>query len=193
MFPVTVTRLFVNAPNLRYSKVLINTLRRFQSGEFNLLHQPWISRGAPIRISYMSTTKESDTKGINASEEENSQNLEVAEESLVKELEESISKLKSEIKEMQEKVLRSYAEEENVRRIAKRDVENAKAYANSSFAKSLLDVADNLERALAAVPEDKRTSEDPTIKGLLDGVDMTYRGLLKVFNQHGIQKVTISS
>lgn len=59
---------------------------------------------------------------------------------------ELIEKLQAEIKDLKNQVLRSYAEEENVRRIAKRDVENAKAYANTSFAKSMLDVADNLER-----------------------------------------------
>ena len=59
---------------------------------------------------------------------------------------------------MKEQVLRSYAEEENVRRIARRDVENAKTYANTSFAKSMLEVADDLERALAIVSSEKKAT-----------------------------------
>ena len=99
-----------------------------------------------------------------------------------------LKKKDEEIKELKEKILRSLAEEENVRRIAKRDVDNAKQYALSSFAKSMLDVADNLERALASVSEDKRKSNDD-VRLLFEGVDMTQRGLLKVFHQYGIEKV----
>ena len=65
---------------------------------------------------------------------------------------EKISQLEKEVKDLKDRVVRSLAEEENVRRIAKRDVDNARAYAVTGFAKSLLDVADDFERALAAVP-----------------------------------------
>lgn len=108
--------------------------------------------------------------------------------SIIFELNDKIKKLEAEVKEMQERILRSYAEEENVRRIAKRDVENAKAYANTSFAKALLDVADNLERGLGAVSGARKENNDPTLQVLLDGVDMTSKGLTKVFNQFGIVK-----
>jgi molecular chaperone GrpE len=100
-----------------------------------------------------------------------------------------IKELEEEIKAMKDKLLRSYAEEENVRRIARRDVENARDYANTKFAKSLLDVADNLERALDAIHPDQRSSADGTLKTLLEGVQMTYNGLQKVFQQHGIERV----
>jgi molecular chaperone GrpE len=99
-----------------------------------------------------------------------------------------ITKLMKENKELKDKLIRSYAEEENVRRIAKRDVDNAKQYANSSFAKSLLDVADNLERAMSSVPPDSHASTDPIIKNLLIGVKMTNTDLLKVFDKFGVQK-----
>jgi len=65
---------------------------------------------------------------------------------------EKISQLEKEVRDLKDRVVRSLAEEENVRRIAKRDVDNARAYAVTAFAKSLLDVADDFERALAAVP-----------------------------------------
>lgn len=101
-----------------------------------------------------------------------------------------IKELEDEIKAMKDKLLRSYAEEENVRRIARRDVENARDYANTKFAKSLLDVADNLERALDAVHPDQRANADGSLKTLLEGVQMTYNGLQKVFQQHGIERVS---
>lgn len=100
--------------------------------------------------------------------------------------EQEIAKLQKDLKDMKEKLLRSYAEEENVRRIAKRDVDNAKAYANSSFAKSMLDVADDLERALAVVPSDKKPIQDPLLKALVDGIEMTDKNLMKIFKQFGI-------
>lgn len=97
--------------------------------------------------------------------------------------------LQQEIKELKEKVLRSLAEEENVRRIAKRDVENARNYANASFAKAMLEVADNLDRALTVVPADERLSTDnPTLSGLVKGIEMTDKNLHKILNQFGIHQ-----
>lgn len=89
---------------------------------------------------------------------------------------------------MREKVLRAYADEENVRRIAKRDVENARVYANTKFAKSLLDVADNLERALSAANSEVG-NEKKALQVLVEGVDMTNVQLKKVFESHGVVKV----
>jgi molecular chaperone GrpE len=102
--------------------------------------------------------------------------------------EDVVAKLMKENQELKDKLLRSYAEEENVRRIAKRDVENSRQYANVSFAKALLDVADNLERAMNAVPPESHASTDPLIKNLLMGVKMTNTDLMKAFEKFGVQK-----
>lgn len=96
--------------------------------------------------------------------------------------------LQDEVKSLKDKLLRSYAEEENVRRIAQRDVNAAKEYANTKFAKSLLDVADNLERAIDAIDHEQRVSADPHFLNLLQGVEMTQKGLMKVFESHGISR-----
>ena len=97
--------------------------------------------------------------------------------------------LHAEIKDLKERVLRSLAEVQNVRRIAERDVENANAYANTSFAKAMLEVADDLERAIGLVPADKRnSSEDPTLKVVLQGIEMTDKKLHKKLNKFGIVK-----
>lgn len=94
--------------------------------------------------------------------------------------------LQEEVRALKDKLLRSYAEEENVRRIAQRDVNAAKEYANTKFAKSLLDVADNLERAIDVIDHEQRANADPHFLNLLEGVEMTQRGLVKVFESHGI-------
>lgn len=102
--------------------------------------------------------------------------------------EDPVIALKAEIKDLKDKLLRCYAEEENVRRIAKRDVEQAREYANTKFASALLEVADNLEMALASVPETKRAAADGDLKSLYQGVEMTDKLLIKVFHQFGIEK-----
>lgn len=96
--------------------------------------------------------------------------------------------LQAEVKELKERVLRSLAEEENVRRIAKRDVDNAHAYANVSFAKAMLEVADDLERALSNIPAEKKNSDDNTLKSLIQGIEMTDKNLGKIFSKFGIIK-----
>ena len=94
--------------------------------------------------------------------------------------------LNAEIKDLKDRVLRSLAEEENVRRIAKRDVENAHSYANVSFAKAMLEVADDLERAISVVPAEKRNSDDKTLNTLVQGIEMTDKNLHKIFAKFGI-------
>lgn len=99
---------------------------------------------------------------------------------------ELIATLEKEIHDLKEKVLRSLAEEENVRRIAKRDVENARSYANASFAKAMLEVADDLERAMTVVSEEQRQNGDATLKSLIEGIEMTDKNLQKTFKKFGV-------
>lgn len=105
---------------------------------------------------------------------------------LIKQLEEK----EAQLADLNDRTLRVLAEMENVRMIARRDVENAKKYAVMPFAQALLSVADNLGLALKSVPEDALTSDDaqPHLKGLYTGVGATESELLKVFAQHGINR-----
>jgi len=80
-----------------------------------------------------------------------------------------------------EKMMRALAEAENARTIARRDVTNAREYAVQSFAKSLLDVSDNLGYAVKAARE-----ESASLEKLLEGVEMTRSQLLKAFGNQGI-------
>ncbi|XP_030445743.1 grpE protein homolog 2, mitochondrial-like [Syzygium oleosum] len=115
---------------------------------------------------------------------------------LVSEKEELLKMKHKQIDEMQDKVLRTYAEMENVMDRTRREAENAKKYAIQSFAKSLLDVADNLGRASSVVMESfakidaskDTTGAVPLLKTLLEGVEMTQKQLLEVFKKSGIEK-----
>jgi len=106
------------------------------------------------------------------------------------ELQAKIADLEEQLSAKHDQVLRALAEADNARRRASLDVENAHKFAVGKFAKSLLDVADNLSRAADAVPEDVRSSdEQPTLKALYEGVVMTETVLLKTFEQHGLVKI----
>ncbi len=127
---------------------------------------------------------EKETEAADASENEESEQGEG--EAEVSETE----KLEAQLKDMKDQLLRSLAEQENIRRIAKRDVENARSFAVTSFAKSLLETSDNLSRAMDAVPEELRkdTENHPVLATLYEGIHMTDNGLTKAFNKNGLKK-----
>mmetsp|Transcript_18898 Transcript_18898/g.34203 ORF Transcript_18898/g.34203 Transcript_18898/m.34203 type:complete len:253 (-) Transcript_18898:203-961(-) len=104
--------------------------------------------------------------------------------------EDKVVQLESQIKELKDQLLRSLAEQDNTRRIAARDVVNAKSFAISSFAKSLLDTSDNLSRALDAVPEDLRHDHEnhAVLANLYEGISMTDDGLSKALAKNGLTK-----
>ena len=92
-----------------------------------------------------------------------------------------LSELEEECKSLKDQLLRSLAEQENIRRIARRDVDSAKQFSIKSFAKSLLEVADNLDRALDSVEFTEKSST------FYQGVEMTNTGLLKALESHGVK------
>ena len=96
--------------------------------------------------------------------------------------------LEKEVKDLKDQLLRSLAEQENTRTIAKRDVASAKNFAVTSFAKSLLDTSDNLSRAMESVPEEYRadTENHPVLATLYEGIKMTDENLLKAFEKNGL-------
>ncbi|CAA2997149.1 Molecular chaperone of the family [Olea europaea subsp. europaea] len=115
---------------------------------------------------------------------------------LVVEKEELVKLKEEEHEKMKDTVLRTYAEMENAKERTRREAENTKKFAIQNFAKSLLDVADNLGRASAAARESFSkidTSNDasgsiPQLKTLLEGVEMTEKQLTEVFKKFGIEK-----
>ncbi|XP_048330073.2 grpE protein homolog 2, mitochondrial isoform X3 [Ziziphus jujuba] len=115
---------------------------------------------------------------------------------LVAEKEELLKLKHKEIEKMQDKVLRSYAEMENVMDRTRREAESTKKFAIQNFAKNLLDVADNLGRASSVVKESflkidaskDSTGAVPLLKTLLEGVEMTEKQLAEVFKKFGVEK-----
>jgi molecular chaperone GrpE len=91
------------------------------------------------------------------------------------------------VAQLKDQLLRALAETENVRRRAERDREDAGRYAVAAFARDLLAVADNLARALAALPTDK--VQDDGVKNLLAGVQATERELVAAFERRGMRRV----
>jgi molecular chaperone GrpE len=96
--------------------------------------------------------------------------------------------LAREAADYKDKLLRSLAEMENLRKRTERQVADARDYGIATFARDILAVADNMERALGALDADLREKADAGTKALLDGVELTERELLKVLEKHGVKK-----
>jgi molecular chaperone GrpE len=92
------------------------------------------------------------------------------------------------ISELKERLLRALAEVENVRRRGEREREDARLYAATGFARDMVRVADNLRRALESVPADAK-GENSALTTLLEGVELTERDLLSIFEKNGIKRV----
>ncbi|MGK9235283.1 nucleotide exchange factor GrpE [Inquilinus limosus] len=101
---------------------------------------------------------------------------------------ERIAALEAENAKLKDQALRALAETENIRRRSEREREDTAKYAISGFAKSLLDAADNLRRAIDAVPAEA-VETDPALKTLVDGVAATERQLLAAFERHGVTRI----
>ncbi|MGH7033209.1 MAG: nucleotide exchange factor GrpE [Stellaceae bacterium] len=102
-------------------------------------------------------------------------------------LDEQIKRAEAEAADLKDRLLRALAETENVRRRAERDRSDAAKYGVTQFARDLLDVADNLRRAIDSLPE-AQVRDDAT-RNLLAGVAATERALLTAFERHGIKRV----
>jgi len=97
------------------------------------------------------------------------------------------AKLEQELAKARQDVLYAHAELQNVRRRAEKEAADARAYGVTSFARDILSVADNLERGLAAIPEEVRSDE--RLKGLIAGLEATGRELNAVFQRQGITRI----
>ena len=102
--------------------------------------------------------------------------------------EEKIAALEAELAAGRDQLLRQLAETENVRRRAKREREETIRYGASALARDLLNVADNLQRALQSVPTEAREA-DETIKNLVIGVELTEKELLTALQKQGVEKI----
>jgi molecular chaperone GrpE len=99
-----------------------------------------------------------------------------------------IAEAKREALEFKDKLLRTLAEMENLRKRTEREVLDARVYGIAGFARDVLAVADNMHRALEAIGPDLRDAADPKVKALIEGVELTERELMKILEKNGVQK-----
>ncbi len=100
-----------------------------------------------------------------------------------------VATLAKEAAELKDRLLRTLAEMENLRRRTEREIADARVYGITAFARDMLGVADSMDRALKALDTEIRQKADAGVNALLDGVEITERELLKVMQKHGIARV----
>src|SRR6202042_3005673 len=100
----------------------------------------------------------------------------------------SVEALAKEAAESRDKMLRTLAEMENLRQRTSKEVADARTYGITGFARDVLDIADNLQRALDAVPAEAKAPPDPGLKALIEGVELTERSLLNALEKNGVKK-----
>ena len=96
-----------------------------------------------------------------------------------------IAALEAEMAQMKDQMLRALAEVDNIRKRSIKEREDAGKYAVTAFARDMLEIADNFQRAIDAVPAEAREA-DPALKNLMDGIEATERVMVKYLEKHGI-------
>jgi len=113
--------------------------------------------------------------------------LDKGEDDEVHSLDDALASLRNDLEKAQQDILYARAEAQNVRRRLEKDVQDARAYAATGFARDILSVADNLARALDHVPTEAR--ENDKLSSFLAGIEATQREIEKVFGLHGITRI----
>jgi len=91
--------------------------------------------------------------------------------------------------ELKDRMLRTMAEMENLRRRTEKEIRDSKQYAASSFARDMLGVGDNLRRALEAISAEARAAADEAMRALIEGVEMTEREMINQLEKHGVRRI----
>ena len=104
-------------------------------------------------------------------------------------LAEQVQALEKERDELKNNMLRALAETDNVRKRANRQIDEARLYAVEKFARDLLNVSDNLARAVESVPAESRGIMTEAVKTALEGVELTQKELVTVLARHGVTAV----
>lgn len=99
----------------------------------------------------------------------------------------ALARLRADLDAAKQDVLYARADTQNVRRRMEKEVQDARNYAATGFARDILSVADNLARAIESIPAELR--DDPRMKVFVTGIEATQRELEKVFSQHGITRI----
>ena len=100
-----------------------------------------------------------------------------------------VATLEAEKADLKDKLLRTLADMENMRRRTEREVADARAYGIANFARDMLTVADNFQRAIDNVPAEARDGAEPAFKALIEGIELTERDMLKALERHGVKRL----
>ena len=100
-----------------------------------------------------------------------------------------IDALKAENGDLRDRLLRTIAEMENLRKRTEREVADTRSYAIAGFARDMLSATDALSRALMVLPAEARESGDATTKSLIDGIEMTEREMQRLLAKHGVKPI----
>ena len=99
-----------------------------------------------------------------------------------------IAKLEAQVKDLTDRLLRAHAEMDNIRKRTERDKADTIKYAITKFAGDIINVGDNFQRAISAVPAGAAEA-DAALKSLIDGVTLTEREFLGVLERHGVKRL----
>ncbi len=121
---------------------------------------------------------------VEPSAEGDRQAAEAVEALSAEELQQQIEALQQELADTKDQALRTAAEAQNVRRRAEQDVDKARKFALEKFSGALLDIVDNLERAMAAADRD-----NDKVKPLMEGIDLTYKSFIDTLAKFQVAQV----
>jgi molecular chaperone GrpE len=97
--------------------------------------------------------------------------------------------LKAEVSDLRDKLLRTVAEMENLRKRTEREIADTRSYAIAGFARDMLTATDSLSRALMVLPAETRDTADATTKSLIEGIEMTEREMQRLLAKHGVKPI----
>jgi len=133
-----------------------------------------------VKTSEENKTDESQIEEINEKDEVSNENDNDSSENI-------IEKLNEEIQDLKDQRLRAAAELENFRKRAEKDQSDALKYGVTNFAKEIISIKDNIERAQSSISDDVRSNDD--VKSVVEGLDLIAQSAVSTFEKIGIKKI----
>jgi len=100
-----------------------------------------------------------------------------------------VEALRAENAELKDRVLRTHAEMENLRKRTERDVADTRSYAIAGFARDMLSATDALSRGLLVIPQETRETAEGTLKSLIEGLELAEREMQRLLAKHGVKPI----
>lgn len=104
-------------------------------------------------------------------------------------MDDRLALLDAENAELRDKMLRTAAEMENLRKRTEREIADTRTYAIAGFARDMLVATDNLSRALMVIPAEARENAEGTLKSLIEGIEMTEREMQRLLHKNGVTPI----